>query len=121
MAGWERFEKSIVGSRETVPMVKIGKSGNILLNGLAMKLINHSEHVQLLYDRQLRRIGIKPCDAGALDAFKFTKSGSTGRQLNAKSYIKFFNLEELRGTKYRPRYEESMIVVNLNDLWDGKR
>ena len=121
MAGWERFEKSLIGGRETEPTVKIGRSGNILVNGLAMKLIKDAEWVQLLYDRANKRIGIKPVEEGALDAYRLLPSGK-GKQVNAKTYIKYFGLEDLKGTKHRPKYDsKGVLVVELAGSLDEMR
>lgn len=115
MAGWERFRRQVVGT-QTEPQVRIGKNGALLVNGLAWDLIGCPMHVQLLYDRSQRRVGIKACEENSLDAYKVTKPTAGSASINAKSYLRYFKLEGFQGSVHRPSYDSSdgrVLVVKL--------
>lgn len=48
MSGWEVSKRTVVG-KSTEPCVKVGKSGNILINGLAAALLDEGYRVRLLH------------------------------------------------------------------------
>lgn len=114
---WERFQRGLF-SRGSEPTVKIGKAGHILINGLAYKLIDGAEYVQLYFNRPRRLIGICRARQSDPDVYRLGKSGKKSHQINARSFLKHYKLEDKLATAHRPKYEDGMIVLNLNGGWE---
>lgn len=120
MAGWERFRKSSIG-RDTEPRVRIGKGGTLSINGLALELLGGTDHVQLLFDRAARSMGIKACTADALDSYTLNKTKGTSATVNVRAYLRYFKIEDVAGTSIRPGVEPSQktLVCKLPEAPPG--
>lgn len=112
MSGWEVFEK--VSYREAEMAVSIYKSGQVALTKAVCDAIG-SEYVELLFNRDLNKIGIRPSNESSPNAHKMRKpKRQTSKMVGASAFLKYYQLESIKSHKYPATKEDEMVVVDLN-------
>jgi len=89
--GYEVFERKV--QRAISPTISIVKQGRLVLNKTAADLFQKhgTNYVFLLWDRESRRIGVRPCfkkeDRRAYLVGVGNGSGISGANINAKTFL----------------------------------
>lgn len=112
MEGWEVFEK--VSYREAEMVVSIYKSGQIALTKAVCDAIG-SDDIELLYNRELNKIGIQATSEDSKNAHKLRKPNrQTSKLTSAAAFLTYYQLDSVRSNKYPAIKEGGMIVVDIN-------
>lgn len=98
--------------------VTISKSGQITLNvACARSHFVDVSYVNLLFDREQRRIAIKPTTADDSNACKLATSKAGSASLSGRGFLSFCDVPYEQTTAYPAAWDESLgaIVVALDD------
>lgn len=118
--GFEKFEKEEGGKGGTGPRISLRKSGSIGINGKAIEsFFGNESYVTLYYDRDNKRVGIRPERKSTKDTYKLQKREKSGHggSISATSFMREFDLIPAKTKQYRAEWneEEGMIVANVSN------
>jgi hypothetical protein len=90
---WTIFEgRPFAGDRDQ-PRVTLDRRSTILLNAAACEHLKGPTAVQLMFDENLKRIGIRPADPREPNAFRLKrKKGATHRTIAAGAFCQHFGI-----------------------------
>jgi hypothetical protein len=90
---WTIFEgRPIAGDRDQ-PRVTLDRKSVILLNIAACEHLKAPAAVQLMFDENQKRIGIRPADPREPNAFRLKKKkGATHRTISAGAFCQHFGI-----------------------------
>ena len=110
--GWQEFEK--ISSRAAEMSVRVYKGGQFSLTRAVYHALN-SEFAVLLYNPDKNKIGIRPAEEGYPNAYKLRQPRKQSSWLlSASAFLKFYNLENIKGNKYSVVKESGMVVIDIN-------
>jgi len=112
---WEIYEGP---SRSlNIAAASILRAGTLHLNPKAMELLGKdAKYVQLLYDREENRIGLRPLQRATRRARKVTKSMHTA-SVNLRGFLNRYEIQHEKTRRFRAaRGEKGMVVIDLNKL-----
>lgn len=109
--GWDLFEK--INSRAAEMVITVYKGGQFSLTKATCDAID-SEYVELLFNRNEMKIGIRPADSSSSNAYQLRQpKRQTSRILSAAAFIAYYQLDEIKGKKYQVKKEDDMVVFNV--------
>ena len=111
--GFELFSHKGEKGRFSFPTVTILASGGLGLNDVAHRAINEPEYVQLYYDRESARIGIKTTDAEDANGFPVRRSGESSMLISARSFCLYYGISTDVTARYRAEVIDDMMVADL--------
>jgi hypothetical protein len=99
------------------PRVTVSKNGLLSVNTLCrQRFLKDAEAVQLLFDPDTRRIGIKPVakDAEHAYAFRQGKPGGGG-QISGSAFLKHYDIAHAKTKAYPAEWDEiaGAVVIKL--------
>lgn len=116
--GFEVFSRS-TAPRPSVPMVTVQKRGLISLNRGAYELIGSPEAVELLWDAELKLVGIRPTDPKGVNAYPAraqSKAGDKGPVLVAgQLFTRYIGLDTTDARRWKPEVRDGILCIDLND------
>ena len=77
---WEQLPKGDVHGKWVTKYVSLTPKGDLNMTLRTWNEFGAHAAVHVLFDRVNSRIGLKPINPGARDAYKFSKQGSSGRR-----------------------------------------
>lgn len=98
-------------------MISLRKSGGIGINSAAIdEYMDDTEYVQLYYDDENNRLGIKPAEEGDENVYKLNKTGSSGG-VTPTAWMKRERLIPEVTTRYNVEWDddEEMLISDLNE------
>lgn len=99
--------------RFSFPTVTVQASGGMGLNDKAYELLGSPKAVQLYYDRESRRIGIKATDDNDPHGFPIRQSGESSMTVTARSFYMYYGIDVQVTAKFRVEMEDGMLVFEL--------
>ncbi len=109
--GFEKFEYKRNNALWTnVPIVNIMKSGHFIFNTKTVAMFEDGLSIELYFDREKRKIGIKSFKDKKLGRYTIT-TARYQRQICPISFLNHYEITE--NGHYRVKLEEGMLVINL--------
>lgn len=90
MSGFQVFYGKY-GTRDITkdPCVDVGRTGQLVLSGAAFELAGGPEHVELLYDPDIGRVGIRNVTGRPpRHAYRVTRQGNDRWTINGSAFVK---------------------------------
>jgi hypothetical protein len=112
---WETFDK------RSIPMIKsasvtIQAKGVLSLNAAATSGLDGTEAVELLYDKENNRIGLKPVDPTSPNAYPVRPVGKGNTHLVAGStFLNYYKIPYGVPMRYNVKFEDGILVIDLNE------
>jgi hypothetical protein len=100
-------------SRE--PFITLQKQGAISFNTAAYEALHSPKHVELLYDREARLIGLQkaaPTVAHAYPVRPLGKSGTT-HVVSGKAFLTYYGIEIDVARRWKAELRDGMLVIDL--------
>lgn len=93
MKPFEPFQaqRATAGGRLGAPVVRIRDDGRLVLNSAAIRAIETATHVQLLWDADTNRFGLKPTSMGDPAAFRVSY-GASQATITSKEFVETHQL-----------------------------
>jgi hypothetical protein len=93
------------------PRVTVSKNGLLSVNTLCrQRFLKDAEAVQLLFDPETRRVGIKPVAKAAEHAYTF-RQGKSGGQISGHAFLKHYNIAHAKTKAYPAAWDEQAAAV----------
>lgn len=115
MSGFEVFTKKMAPLGKT-PGVTIQKRGIITINRSAHALLGEPKAVELLYDRERERIGLRAVDETAQHAYQLRPQGlgDTGPMVVAgTAFTNYYKIDTSVSRRWVPKLEDGVMVLDL--------
>ena len=99
------------------PMISILKQGSFGINGSAVeRYFKDAEYVVLLYDKEAKRIGIRPIKDATSNSYPLrrAKKGNTV-QITGQKFLRHYGIEHPETKRYPCEWleKEKLVVVQL--------
>lgn len=91
MGPFEVFNPQAATSGRGVPVIYALSAGRLILNAAATRLVGDTDWVQLLWDAETKRIGLRPVEQGDLHAVRIVRSPSQS-VITSKPFVDEHNL-----------------------------
>jgi hypothetical protein len=103
--------------RSDQPYVTIQRKGVFTLNTAAYESLGDPDAVELLYDREQRRIGFRPATPKSPYAYGVRPNGPTGRSflVAGRAFLQFYDIPFDLARRWVARYADGMLVIDLNE------
>lgn len=123
--GYERKRRN-VSKRNLAPYASINRRGEIVINAPAQALIDGANYVELHYDAEANRIGLKwPKPATPFEVFSSRRYGRNGRMriFRARRFFRKFGIEIDQTLSFRSltREQGPMLVLDLRNAVISRR
>lgn len=111
--GWELFQK--INYRGAEMAVRVYNAGQMSLTKAVRNALG-TDYVELLYNKESNKIGIRPSNEDSQYHYKLRKPKKQNTWLlGAAAFIRYYQLEEIKGNKYAVRYENEMAIVDITN------
>lgn len=98
------------------PWVTIQARGNFGLNRAAFEAMGKPEAVELLYDGDARRVGFRPTDPEALNAYPVRKQGgSDSYVLAGRAFTQYYSIDTTEARRYDADMMGDILVIELDE------
>jgi hypothetical protein len=98
------------------PLVTIQKKGVLSLNRAAYEALGNPQAVELLYDRDSRRIGFRKVESSLEHAYALRTFGKGGTWLvSGTAFTNYYEIDTSVPTRRTGRMEDGVLVLDLND------
>lgn len=104
--------KSALGK---APSATLQRKGILSLNGPAHQLINSSDSVELLYDREKRIIALRPSEEAHAYAFRVANERTGQVVVSLTAFTEFYEIDTGQSQRLAPRKEGDMLLLDLNE------
>lgn len=110
MSNWELFQK---GTHIGNQAISIYKAGIIALPESVWSSLK-TEFVELLYNRQENKIGIRASSEESPNSYKLVERPNTKtRIISSASFISHYGLEHPKAKRYKAEMKGDMLVIDL--------
>jgi len=111
---FETFNKRQATSSKT-PMVTIQMRGGFSFNKAAYDALGSPEAVELLYDREAKRIGFRASEPENPLAYPVKSQGrnTTGKQVAGQAFAKYYDIDVSVARRYAVDMQDDILVVDL--------
>lgn len=114
---FEVFDKRAAPSTKE-PWVTIQRKGLLSFNRAAADSLGTPEAVELLFDREAKKIGFRPVDPQSPRAFPMRKQGkretaNPNYLVGGTAFCNFYEIDTSFARRYRPEMDGSVLVVDL--------
>lgn len=114
LEGWEEFDRRSAPSPRT-PTVTIQRKGMLSLNRAAYDLLGGAKSVTLMYNRDRRAIGLRPCAPDNPRAYPVRIQGNGATYIVAgTAFSQRYGVDTSVARRYRPEKQGDLLVVDLN-------
>lgn len=98
------------------PFVTIQKKGILSLNASAHAQLGDPDAVELLFDREERKIGIRAIDANAEHAYAIRSMGKAGSSwlISAIAFADYYQVPTEIARRYPVDVQDNILIVDLN-------
>lgn len=97
------------------PAIVLQASGGIGLNDKAYEAIGTPEYVQLYYDEDARRIGVKATVKTDSYGYPVRESGDRSFIVSARSFYSYYGINPEATARYRAELDGDMLVADLRE------
>lgn len=104
--------KSALGK---APSATLQRKGILSLNAPAHQLINSSDSVELLYDREKRVIALRPSEEAHAYAFRVANERTGQVVVSLTAFTEFYEIDTSKSQRLTPRKEDDMLLLDLNE------
>ena len=95
-----------------IPTLTIGKSGSISFNNASIeKWLKEVTHVQLLFDADGERIGVKPVSEDAEHTYLLRLLKGGGRQVSGSGFLKYYSIPHDETRRLSAEWDERAAAV----------
>jgi hypothetical protein len=114
MASFEVFKKNRMPSK-VQPSVTIQRRGAISLNTAAFEAIGSPSHVELLYDRDERLIGLRSSDEATPHAYLVRGVGQNEAThvVSGKAFLTYYDIPQDVARRWAAEERDGVLVVDL--------
>ncbi len=112
---FEVFDKKRASSAPS-PFVTIQRKGPLSLNRAAHEAMGEPETAELLFDREARKVGIKPVEPTNPRGFPVRPQGKNGStfMIAGQSFTRHYGIDTSVARRYAAVKEGDMLVIDLN-------
>jgi len=112
---FETFDKRRASSAPS-PFVTIQRKGPLSLNRAAHEAIGEPKTAELLFDRESRKIGVKPVDPTSPRGFPVRPQGKNDSNfmIAGQAFTKYYGIDTSVARRYAAAKEGDMLVIDLN-------
>jgi hypothetical protein len=117
MPNFETFHRSKLRLSDE-PTVTVHHRGTLSLNASAFTCLGQPVAVDLLFDRELRIIGLQPADPSSRHCVFIRRAGPTARGpflVSARSYAKFYDIDIPQTMRWPAELIGGVLCVNIDD------
>jgi len=99
------------------PAITIQKRGAISLNAAAYGLLGSPDHVELLYDRAERLIGIRKVDSTVPHAYVVRPLGKSGTThlVSGSAFMAWYGIELDAARRWIARIQDETLILDLKE------
>ena len=113
---WEVFTKKIIRTGD--PVITLGKMGRVAFNMQATNIFetHNVTHVQLLWDKELQRCGVKSATSKDTGAYKLTfNAKSNGAGFSAVTFLNHIKYDWTETRSFNAEWDENakMFVFDI--------
>lgn len=111
-AKWEVYKG--ISRPMNFPVISILRTGMGQLNPLALQMLGeNARYVELLYDRERKRIGLRPLSEVEPHARKVSRAEHTA-SINLKGFLDNYGIDYKKTRRYRAeKDEDGILAINL--------
>lgn len=103
---FEEFVHKSVAIAQLAPNIAVSRNGNLTLNFATVQLLGSPDGVVLLYNDEIRAIGVRPARPEERHARPLRKASSQRTwTVSAEGFLKAFGIEHEEGRSYQPVLE----------------
>jgi hypothetical protein len=97
------------------PFISIQRNGIIALNRSAFALLGEPEAVELLYDRDAKRVGVRSCDAKAPNGHAVRAQNSRGSSfvVTATLFTRHYGIETDTARRWAATFDGGVLTIDL--------
>ena len=108
---------------EPQPFVTIQKKGVISLNRAAFEALESPEAVELLYDRDERRVALRRGDPSVEHAHhvRAPVQNHATWLISCSAFVNYYEIDASVSVRRAARMEGDLLIINLNDPGVGPR
>lgn len=111
---WETFSAKGRPAQGHTPQVGVHAHGRIALNQAAYQALGQPSHVELLYDRDGRRVGLRAVSPETPHAYPVTKPDGAGRYvIVAVAFSRHYGISGKRGDVFEATLEDGILAASL--------
>lgn len=109
--GFEVFTKKYMATVD-IPTVTLSKNGEIAPNMVTVqRWLQNIEYVQLLFDAEGQRIGIKPVDKDADSIYPIRKFKNGSVKISGTAFLKHYGLLGSETKRFHAEWDEGVKAV----------
>ena len=99
------------------PWVTIQSRGNFGMNRAAFEALGEPIAVELLFDAEARRVGFRPADPEALNAYPVRKqANSDSYVLAGRAFTNYYKIDTSEARRYDVEMVGDILAIDLNDV-----
>lgn len=96
------------------PTIRVLESGELSIGPEACRAFFHeAHHVELLFDPERGRIGLRPRTKPTRASYKLRPQGGRRRYVHAVQFLEHYGIEEVRGRRLPARWNDRAGVVEV--------
>jgi hypothetical protein len=96
------------------PLITIQKKGIFSLNQVAYEALGKPEAVELLYDREASRIGLRKVNGSVQHSYRVRQFGTGATWLvSGTAFAKYYEIDLSVPVRYTARVDNDMLVIDL--------
>jgi len=114
--GWEKLVPGRGGWGRKPPHISVLKRGEIAWNKATQELLGWAEWVDLLYDVEAQRIGVRQVPEGSTGCFHVQQQKAyVSFKVSAKSALREMGLIPLASYRREARMLDGVVVIDIGD------
>ncbi len=113
---WKTYDgqPNLAAGHRNEPRITLSPRGAIFLNTLAWSALGNAKHVELLYDPELKLIGLKPTDPAKRNAFRLMPHGKNHKRIPAAPFCRHFGIKIRRTVLFQlPDLRDRTLILDL--------
>lgn len=96
------------------PTISMHRSGRVALNAAAYAILGRPETVELLFDREVRRMGIRRASGNATTAYRLDKSpGAQTYVLSGRAFARYYGIEVGHSWRRDAEFADGVLSVEI--------
>lgn len=95
--------------------IRVLESGELSIGPEAWRaLLDEAAHVELLFDPERERIGLRPRERPTRASYKLRRQGGRRRYVHAVQFLEHYGLDEARGRRLPARWNDRVGIVEVS-------